>query len=256
MNLTVSLIHFLTLFGFNIAAPTQQPTGAGLEPRQQACNGNSAFCDRKYSNVSWIGTHDSAFVGTIIDPRVNQEQSVNDQLDAGIRFLQAQTHTVDNGQTLEMCHTSCEELDAGPLSDYLGSVKTWLDGNPDEVITMLLVNGDNVAASLFDSTFTAAGLKQYAFVPSTTPNMLSIGDWPTYAEMIAAGTRLVVFLDSGADESSVPYILDEVRSHQLHSLPHLTNIARIVHLLLRDALRYHRPFLQRMHARPSRQRLS
>lgn len=53
-----------------------------------ACNGNIALCDRLYSNVSQIGTHDSAFVGIL--PTQNQGKSVADQLGAGIRFLQAQ----------------------------------------------------------------------------------------------------------------------------------------------------------------------
>jgi hypothetical protein len=77
-----------------------------------ACNGNAALCSRPYSNVTLIGTHDSAFVGVL--PTDNQLVSVTTQLDDGIRFLQAQTH-VDNG-VLTMCHTSCAELNAGPLT--------------------------------------------------------------------------------------------------------------------------------------------
>lgn len=53
-----------------------------------SCNGNADLCDRLYSNVSQVGTHDSAFVGTLVTD--NQSKSVADQLSAGIRFLQAQ----------------------------------------------------------------------------------------------------------------------------------------------------------------------
>lgn len=77
-----------------------------------ACNGNAALCSRLYSNITQIGTHDSAFVGIL--PTDNQLVSVTDQLDDGIRFLQAQTHV--KGSVLELCHTSCTELDAGPLT--------------------------------------------------------------------------------------------------------------------------------------------
>lgn len=77
-----------------------------------ACNGNAALCSRSYSNVTQIGTHDSAFVG--IFPTDNQLVSVTTQLNDGIRFLQAQTHVKDG--VLELCHTSCTELDAGPLT--------------------------------------------------------------------------------------------------------------------------------------------
>jgi hypothetical protein len=186
------------------------PFATPLESRAQTCNGYAEYCDRIYSNVSWIGTHDSAFVGSTIDPRVNQEESVSAQLDAGIRFLQAQTHKNSSGTGLEMCHTSCIELDAGSLVSYLTTIATWLEANVDEVLTLLLVNGDDVNVTEFDAAFQAAGLKQYAFTPSTSPNELAIGDWPTYGEMISNGTRIVVFMDYEADESVVPYILDEV----------------------------------------------
>lgn len=213
MQISATLAHLVALLGWNNALPDiAQHRPSHHSPHQlrgQACNGQAAFCDRLYSNVSWIGTHDSAFVGSLIDPRVNQEEAVASQLNAGIRFLQAQTHLLGNS-TLELCHTSCIELDAGRLETYLATVKTWLDANPNEVLTMLLVNGDDVDVSMFGDVLSAAGLSDYAFVPSTSPNKLDMGSWPTYGELIESGKRLVMFLDAGADESTVPYVLDEV----------------------------------------------
>lgn len=191
-----------TFTGFASAFPT-------VKPRQQACNGYAEYCDRIYSNVSWIGTHDSAFVGNTSDLRVNQELSVAYQLNAGIRFLQAQTHKNILGNGLEMCHTSCFELDAGSLAKYLTTVKDWLDSNPNEVLTLLLTNGDSVNVTMFDKAFDNADLKDYVFVPSTSPDPLPISSWPTYGDLISNGTRLVAFLDYGAEASLVPYILDE-----------------------------------------------
>jgi hypothetical protein len=104
------------------------------------CNGSSTICSRKYSNVSLIGTHGSAHVGGTHDWRINQERSVVFQLDAGIRFLQAQTHK--HLGELRMCHTSCWLLDSGTLQDYLTTVKSWLDKHPNEVVSMLLTNYD------------------------------------------------------------------------------------------------------------------
>jgi len=187
-----------------------------LQPRAsqpQTCNGQASFCNRLYTNVSWIGTHDSAFVGSTADVRVNQEKNVTAQLDAGIRFLQAQTHkSLLGNTTLELCHTSCLLEDAGSLEAYLTTVKNWLSaaGNQNEVLTMLLTNGDSVDVSLFDEAFVASGLKQYAFVPSSSPAVLGFGAWPTYGQLIASGKRLVMFLDYGANAAKVPYILDEV----------------------------------------------
>lgn len=170
---------------------------------QNLCNGYSELCGRQYSNITTIGTHDSAFVGDL--PQDNQDISVTAQLGAGIRFLQAQSHKNLLG-TLDLCHTSCLEEDAGSLESYLSTVKTWLDANPNEVLTVLLVNGDNVPIGMFDDAYTSSGLKSYAYTPPTSP--IAIEAWPTLQELITAGTRLVAFLDAGAN-ASVPYILDE-----------------------------------------------
>lgn len=178
--ISLFLIPFL-LLPQALAAPTE---------RQQECNGYAELCNRQYSNISFVGTHDSAFVGVL--PVDNQDISVSAQLSAGIRFLQAQTHVL-NGN-LELCHTSCIEEDAGSLQSYLGTVKSFLDANPNEVVTLLLVNGDFQSPTLFDTTFQAAGLNTYAFIPSTSPNDLTIDQWPTLGQMIGAGQRLVVFL--------------------------------------------------------------
>jgi len=179
-----------------------------LNPRQvQNCSGRPEFCDRKYSNVSLIGAHDSGFVGPILDPRVNQEVNVKAQLDAGIRYLEIQTHVL-NG-VLSLCHTSCLELYAGSLAKYLSDVKTWLDSHPNDVVSMIVSNGDRSNATQYDAVFNTTGLKKYAFVPATSPQPLPIDQWPTYRSLIAAGTRAVIFMDYEADESKVPYILNE-----------------------------------------------
>lgn len=134
-----------------------------------------------------VGAHDSAFVGPLLTQ--NQNLDVSEQLALGIRFLQAQTHVQDDG--IEMCHTDCLLLDAGPLADYLAPVKTFLDANADEVVTMLLTNGDAVAVADFGAAFEAAGLAQYAFAPA---GALALDQWPTLQQMIDNGTRLVVWM--------------------------------------------------------------
>jgi hypothetical protein len=163
----------------------------------QACNGNAALCDRKYSDVTQIGTHDSAFVGDL--PTDNQGLDLKSQLDAGIRFLQAQTHYFLNELTL--CHTSCYEEYSGPLTDYLTTVKTWLDANPNEVVTLLLTNGDRKDVSLFGQAFTSTGLDKYAYTP---PHQLAMADWPTLRELITANTRLVMFLGKSLSPQTLP----------------------------------------------------
>lgn len=153
---------------------------------------------RKPASLS-VGSHDSAFVGSSLSD--NQELSVPDQLALGVRFLQAQTHRL--GDTIEMCHTSCVLLDAGPLSDYLAPVADFLGANPDEVVTLLLTNGDAIPVADFADVFDSAGLSKYVFTPNGT-STLSLDAWPTLQEMIDAGTRLVVWMGEFAPQRESP----------------------------------------------------
>lgn len=158
--------------------------------RADTCNGNAALCDRKYSNLTFIGTHDSAFVGPLLAQ--NQIKSITEQLNGGIRYLQSQTHYVDN--VLKMCHTSCALEDAGPVEKYLREVKTWMDANPRDVVTLLLVNGDKVPMSTFDDVFKKVGLDQISFKPDRALSPLATSAWPTIGDMITSGQRLVTFI--------------------------------------------------------------
>lgn len=159
----------------------------------KTCNGQPAYCGRAYSNITQVGAHDSPFVGPL--PQHNQNLPVTKQLDFGIRFLQGQTHKnpLDHS-IIELCHTSCFLEDAGSLGAFLRTVKTWLDGHPNEVVTLLLTNQDSFPVSKFDEAFAAAGMNEYAFVPSSSPNVLAMDKWPTLGGMISDGKRLVVFL--------------------------------------------------------------
>ncbi|KAH8431771.1 uncharacterized protein LDX57_009424 [Aspergillus melleus] len=201
------LTSFIIISSIIIPFITAAATGADASATETSCNGQPAYCDRKYSNTTYLGAHDSPFVGPL--PQHNQNLNVTAQLDFGIRYLQGQTHKIETDDAIRLCHTSCLLEDAGTLESFLVTVKTWLEGHPDEVLTLLLTNGDGVPVSKFDETFTKADIKKYAFVPEPASEVLPIGSWPTLGEMISKGKRLVVFLDYGADVATVPYILDE-----------------------------------------------
>jgi hypothetical protein len=235
MHLPSLLLTFFTFFFF-MGHSASTP---------MACNGNTAICSQQYSSVVQIGTHDSAFVGVL--PTDNQEVSVASQLDAGIRFLQAQTH--EQSGELYLCHTTCSELNAGPLTNYLTTIKTWIDSNPDQVVTLLLTNGDRVDVDLFGSAMQSTGLATYAYTP---PHQLAISEWPTLQELIDDGTRLVMFLGglSGfpitySSAINCPKITSQIQarfhtssmssvtfSKQLTTLPTSILVLSIVHLAL------------------------
>lgn len=168
------------------------------------CNGDASLCTKKFSDVSVVGTHNS-YTASNTNLAANQDYGVTQQLTDGVRLLQNQVH-LQNG-VLRLCHTSCLLYDGGLLTDYLTKVKTWMAANPNEVVTILLVNIDNQPATSFATAYTTAGLDKLSYAP---PQATMANDgWPTYGQLIDAGTPLVTFMDNTADFANVPYIIDE-----------------------------------------------
>jgi len=135
----------------------------------------------------------------------NQVYGVTQQLDDGIRGLQFETHMPNN--TIRLCHTSCTLLDAGTLEAYLVAVVQWLEKNPYEVITIMMGNDDRVNPEKYVAPFTNSGILRYLYTPPQDPMPLST--WPTLAEMILTQKRVVVMLDYLANQTAVPWLLDE-----------------------------------------------
>ena len=167
------------------------------------CNGHAALCERGYSNATFVGSHNSAFVGAL--PVHNQFEPVTKQLEQGVRFLQAQTHRAADSSgggggeeqqegppEIRLCHTSCLILDAGPLDAYLGDVSRWLELHPRDIVTLLLTNGDGIGVGHFADAFRSAGLEKHVFVPAAA--RLELAEWPTLGEMLERGQRVVVFM--------------------------------------------------------------
>lgn len=79
------------------------------------------------------------------------------------------------------------------------------------VLTLLIVNSDDLDASQYDTVFKAVGLDTVSYVPQTTP--VPASGWPTLGSMIDSGNRLVTFLDNGGGNASAPYLLDGMVIH-------------------------------------------
>ncbi|KAG0639915.1 PLC-like phosphodiesterase [Tuber brumale] len=181
-------------------------TSARQPAETQPCNLHVEFCTRRYSDITYVGAHNSPFVGEN-NIAANQNLDVKTQLNDGIRMLQGQAHRVN--QTIHYCHTSCDLLDAGPIENYLRTVAEWLRGNPFEVVTILIGNGDSLSVESYKEPFEKSGLAELAYVPQE--RSIKIDKWPTLSEMIQMGKRAVVFMDYKADEGTIPYILDEFK---------------------------------------------
>lgn len=185
---------------------------ASIASRQSAaCNNSPALCSKSYSAITHLGAHDSPFVrdaSTGDSTSGNQYYNSTTQLDAGVRLLSAQIHK-NNGQW-HLCHSACDLLDAGLVTDWLKGIKTWMDANPNDVVSLLLVNSDSASVSDLDSMFQTAQLSSYAYKPAspTTPPI----SWPTLQSLISAKTRLMVFvasLDVSTISTEQSYLMDE-----------------------------------------------
>ncbi|CAK1363315.1 hypothetical protein CB0940_04589 [Cercospora beticola] len=184
---------------------TASSTSSAARPTNTVpCNGWPEFCTRKYSNISMITSHNSAFV-VPNNAASNQELPILTQLNDGVRMLQGQVHWVN--ETLYNCHTSCDQLNAGTFQSELELIRGWLQDHPYDVLTMLIGNSDFTDVENFVPAFTNAGLLPYLYEPAYIPQYRE--QWPTLGEMILGNNRLVVFMDYDADQSRVPYILDE-----------------------------------------------
>jgi hypothetical protein len=97
-------------------------------------------------------------------------------------------------------------LDAGTLESYLTPVKAWVEANPNEVVTILIVNNDDLPPTSFASVYQSVGLDALSYAPPSAS--LASSAWPTLGEMIDQGKRVVTFMDFEANYASVPYLID------------------------------------------------
>lgn len=164
---------------------------------QDACNGFTELCDRRYSDITFAAAHNAAFVGR--GPSHNQFEYPEQGMDMGIRYFTTQVH-IEDGE-IRQCHSDCFLLDVGPFSEIVASIKNWLDAHPREVVTLLIGNGDDdILIEEFQPAFDGAGARDMLFEPGGN---LGLDDWPTLGELIDTGKRFIVFM--GTYLSSDPF---------------------------------------------------
>jgi hypothetical protein len=185
--------------------PTGTSTSTSVQPTNTTpCNNYPEFCSRQYSNITEVSAHNSPF-DIPNNVASNQHFDVTTQLNDGIRLLQAQMHFV-NG-TPHFCHTTCTLLDAGPITIWLTEVYDWVSTHPYDIVTIILENGDFQPVTSYVPFIESTGITKYTYIPPKIP--MSLSDWPTLETMILQGKRVVLFMDYNADQSTVPWILDE-----------------------------------------------
>lgn len=83
------------------------------------------------------------------------------------------------------------------------------------VVSLLIVNSDNLSPTLFDAAFKAASIDTLAYSPTSAA--LPASGWPTLGSLIDSEKRLVVFLSTTADFATVPYLIDGLSINRLCS---------------------------------------
>ncbi|PHH91023.1 hypothetical protein CDD83_1916 [Cordyceps sp. RAO-2017] len=196
------------------SAPTSAPApGASAGAGSGPCNNSPQLCERAYNKITYMGAHDSSFLrdkSTGNSPAGNQFKNATVALDAGIRLLQTQLHKVKSAQpptaALRLCHSSCGILDAGPLEKWLAAVREWMVRNPNEVVTLILVNSDSVPAQEIAGAFDRSGMTDLTYKPAAPG---ATANWPTLGSMISQGGRFVSFVTNVEYTPQFPYLLPQ-----------------------------------------------
>jgi len=169
------------------------PDGSLPDPK---CNGHEELCDRAFDQVAYPMTHNAmsnAEAGWVLP---NQNFGITRQLNDGIRGMMLDTY--DDAGALFLCHTTCL-AGSQPLVEGLGEISTFLEANPEEVVSIIFEN--YITHEQAASAFEESGLIEFVYAHE-------IGEpWPTLAELIGADTRLVVFQEKMQQEPEFPWLM-------------------------------------------------
>jgi hypothetical protein len=148
------------------------------------CNGSNALCSRKYDEVAYLTTHNAfnSSQGGFTLP--NQNFDLTQQLADGVRGFMLDVYNWF-GNTVVYHGTAI--MGTSLLVDELAKIRTFLDANPNEIVTVILEC--NVSSNAIETAINSSGLTQYLY--THTPG----GEWPTLQTMINANTRLVIMSD-------------------------------------------------------------
>ncbi|XP_076906041.1 PI-PLC X domain-containing protein At5g67130-like [Bidens hawaiensis] len=156
-----------------------------------------------FNKYSFLTTH-NAFAIVDGHPRItvtNQEDSVTQQLNNGVRALMLDTY--DYEDTVWLCHSfkgKCHEYTKFvPAIDTLKEVEAFLSSNPKEIVTTILEDYVQAPNGL-TNVFTQAGLKKFWFPVTGMPK--DGQDWPLVRDMVANNQRLLVFGSVKSKEKS------------------------------------------------------
>ncbi|XP_057421052.1 PI-PLC X domain-containing protein At5g67130-like [Lotus japonicus] len=186
-------------------------TNGNVRPRctrTQPINPTSKVKGLPFNRYSWLTTHNSfallgqkSMTGSVILSPTNQQDTITDQLNNGVRGLMLDLYDFENDVWL--CHSfggQCYNYTAfQPAINVLKEIQVFLEANPSEIVTIIIEDYVTSPKGL-TKVFDAAGLRKYWFPVSRMPK--NGGDWPKVDDMVQKNQRLVVFTSKASKEAS------------------------------------------------------
>ncbi|KAG8368400.1 hypothetical protein BUALT_Bualt15G0041600 [Buddleja alternifolia] len=181
-----------------------------------------------FNRYTWLTTHNAfarlgqkSATGSVILSPQNQQDTITDQLNHGVRGLMLDMYDFEND--IWLCHSfggKCYNYTAfQPAINVLKEVQRFLESNPTEIVTIIIEDYVTSPNGL-TKVFKASGLKKFLFPVSRMPK--NGGEWPTVDDMAKKNQRLVVFTSKASKESSegIAYEWRYLVENQLVELDH------------------------------------
>jgi len=150
-------------------------------PPSEPCNGHVELCQRPFNEVALPATHNSMSNAADNWWVPNQSFGIARQLEDGVRGLLLDTFYWNDD--LYLCHSNCL-LGSTLLADGLGEIVSFMEQNPREVLVLLFQDG--ITAADTATAFVTSGLAPFVHTQYEGE------PWPTLAEMIESGRKVVV----------------------------------------------------------------
>lgn len=161
---------------------------------EQRCNGFAELCDRRFDEVVLLGTHNAMANAADGFIAPNHNLSIPDQLALGVRAMLIDVYREDD--RLLFCHGSCG-FGSSDATEQLSGIVSFLNEHPNDVMAFIFQDG--VDAADMATLVQASGLADMAILPPAD------GEWPTLRELIEAGQRVLLTVESG--RTSTPVVL-------------------------------------------------
>ncbi|KAL4372750.1 hypothetical protein AHAS_Ahas05G0013000 [Arachis hypogaea] len=187
------------------------PANGNTRPRccrTQPTSPTSKVKGLPFNRYSWLTTHNSyalagarSATGSFIVAPMNQDDTVADQLKNGVRGFMLDMYDFMND--IWLCHSAqgkCYNFTAfQPAINVLKDMKSFLDANPSEIITIIIEDYVSSPQGL-TKVFKNSGLSNYMFPLSRMPK--NGQDWPTVDDMVQKNQRVLVFTSKRDKEAS------------------------------------------------------